>query len=174
MYTLDDLKNKGFAPEDFRYFYFMAHYSKQQNFTFEALKGAQNSLKAFKTAVQSHKNGQGDMADSQLESFRQEFLDAVNDDLNMPKALAVCQKVLKEEKSDKIYKLMMEFNKILGFDFEEKADKEIPQEIEELAKERWQAKQNKDFAKADSMREELAKKGYVIKDSKDGYVIEKA
>lgn len=174
MYRLDDLKNKGFDPEDFRYFYFMAHYSKQQNFTFEALKGAQNSLKAFKMAVRSHKNGQSNACESQLENYRQEFLDAVNDDLNMPKALAVCQKVLKEEKSEQIYQLMMEFNKILGFDFEEKAENKIPQEIEDLAKQRWQAKQNRDFAKADSMREELAKKGYVVKDSKDGYVIEKA
>ena len=171
--VLDDLKNKGFAPEDFRYFYFMAHYSKQQNFTFEALKGARNSLKAFKMAVKSHKGGQGDVSEKKLEEFRQEFLEAVNDDLNMPKALALCQKALKEEKSEQIFQLMMQFNKVLGFDFEEKVESSIPQEIQELAKQRWQAKQNRDFALADNLRDALAQKGYVVKDSKEGYSLEK-
>ena len=98
---------------------------------------------------------------------------AVNDDLNMPKALALCQKALKEEKSEQIFQLMMQFNKVLGFDFEEKVESSIPQEIQELAKQRWQAKQNRDFALADNLRDALAQKGYVVKDSKEGYSLEK-
>lgn len=174
MYTLNDLQEKGFDAEDFRYFYFMAHYSKQQNFTFEALKGAQNSLKAFKTAVKSHKNGLGDIIESKLEKYKDEFLDAINDDLNMPRALAVCQRLLKEEKSNKIYQLIMEFNRVLGFDFKEDFENDIPQEIAMLAQSRWKAKLEKDFTKADMIRQELAEKGYLVKDSKDGFKIEKA
>lgn len=171
IYTLDDLKARGFEPEDFRYFYFMAHYAKQQNFTFEAIKGAQNSLKAFKTAVLSHKNGQNKLEESALEEYRKVFLEAINDDLNMPKALAVCQKLLKEEKSSQVYSLIEEFNKVLGFNFEESS---VPEDVTSLANERWQAKQNKDYAKADAIRAEILAKGYVVKDSKDGFVIEKA
>ena len=172
MYTLDDLKAKGFEPEDFRYFYFNAHYSKQQNFTFEALKGAQNGLKSFKNLVLSHKNGTNDVSNEKIEEYKNEFLQAINDDLNMPKALAVCQKMLKENKSDKIYQTMIEFNRVLGFDFVEK--EEIPEEIKILAQNRWQAKQNRDFALADKLRKDILDKGYLIKDSKEGFVIEKA
>ncbi len=170
MYVLDDLQKRGFNPEDFRYFYFNAHYSKQQNFTFEALQGAQNGLKAFKNLVLSHKDGENFIEEKLLENYREEFLDAINDDLNMPKALAVCQKMLKENKSKQVYDLIMDFNKVLGFNFEIK--KEIPKEIQKLAQERWEAKQNKDFAKADLFRNEIAKAGYCVKDSKDGYTIE--
>lgn len=172
MYTLDDLKAKGFEPEDFRYFYFNAHYSKQQNFTFEALKGAQNGLKSFKNLVLSHKNGTNDVSNEKIEEYKNEFLQAINDDLNMPKALAVCQKMLKENKSDKIYQTMLEFNRVLSFDFVEK--EEIPEEIKILAQNRWQAKQNRDFALADKLRKDILDKGYLIKDSKEGFVIEKA
>ncbi len=172
MYTLDDLKAKGFEPEDFRYFYFNAHYSKQQNFTFEALKGAQNGLKSFKNLVLSHKNGANDVSNEKIEEYKNEFLQAINDDLNMPKALAVCQKMLKENKSVKIYQTMIEFNRVLGFDFVEK--EEIPEEIKILAQNRWQAKQNRDFALADKLRKDILDKGYLIKDSKEGFVIEKA
>ena len=170
IYTLDDLKAHGFEPEDFRYFYFMAHYSKQQNFTFEAIKGAQNSLKAFKAAVLSHKNGQNKILEDVLQEYKNAFLEAINDDLNMPKALAVCQKLLKEEKSSQVFDLINQFNKVLGFNFEQNA---IPEEITALANERWQAKLNKDFAKADNLRAEILKKGFTVKDSKDGFVIEK-
>lgn len=170
MYVLDDLQKRGFNPEDFRYFYFNAHYSKQQNFTFEALQGAQNGLKAFKNLVISHKEGKNTIDEKLLENYREEFLDAINDDLNMPKALAVCQKLLKENKSKQVYDLIMDFNKVLGFNFEIK--KEIPEEIQKLAQERWEAKQNKDFAKADLLRNEIAKAGYSVKDNKDGYSIE--
>ena len=172
MYTLDDLKAKGFEPEDFRYFYFNAHYSKQQNFTFEALKGAQNGLKSFKNLVLSHKNGTNDVSNEKIEEYKNEFLQAINDDLNMPKALVVCQKMLKENKSVKIYQTMLEFNRVLGFDFVEK--EEIPEEIKILAQNRWQAKQNRDFALADKLRKDILDKGYLIKDSKEGFVIEKA
>lgn len=172
MYTLDDLKAKGFEPEDFRYFYFNAHYSKQQNFTFEALKGAQNGLKSFKNLVLSHKNGANDVSNEKIEEYKNEFLQAINDDLNMPKALAVCQKMLKENKSYNIYQTMLEFNRVLGFDFVEK--EEIPEEIKILAQNRWQAKQNRDFALADKLRKDILDKGYLIKDSKEGFVIEKA
>lgn len=169
IYTLNDLKERGFDFEDFRYFYFMAHYSKQQNFTFSALTSARNSLKNLKKLAIEHK-GKEEKFDTS--AYEEEFLNAINDDLNMPVALAVTLKMLKENKSNDIYQTLLKFNEILGFDFEEKEDN-IPSEIKELASERWEAKANKDFAKSDELRNKILDLGYVVKDTREGYTIEK-
>lgn len=171
VYTLDDLKEKGFEPEVFRFFYFNAHYSKQQNFTYDSFMSAKNSLKNFKVALNEHKNGQNTLDNEKIEAYKEEFLNAINDDLNMPVALAVCQKLLKEPKSKDVYQLMTKFNEILGLNFDE--NEEIPEEIKVLAEKRWQARLNKDWAQSDALRDELNSKGYAVKDSKDGYQLGK-
>lgn len=174
-FTLADLEKNGFSSEDFRYFYFGAHYSKQQNFTYNALTSARNSLINFKKAVNEHKKGQCKLSQDKIEDYENKFLEAINDDLNMPVALAVCQKLLKEEKSKDVYDLIMKFNQILGLNFDENKNDniEIPSEILELANQRWQAKQERDFNKADNLRKIILEKGYKILDTKEGFNIEK-
>lgn len=175
IFTLSDLEKNGFSSEDFRYFYFMAHYSKQQNFTYDSLLSAKNSLKRLKLLVKEHKNGQFELSQEKIDEYKKEFLNAINDDLNMPVALAVVQKLLKEERSKDVYSLVMKFNEILGLNFEEQeAQTLIPQDIALLAQKRWQAKLDKNWQEADKLRNEIIEKGYVIKDSKDSYEIEKA
>ena len=169
LYTVDDLEKRGYLAEDFRFFYFLAHYSKQQNFTFDSLDMAKNTLKSIKNLAKEHKNG---AAKVDTKVYEDEFLDSINDDLNMPKAIAVVQKMLKEARSQDVYKTLEKFNQVLGLNLEE--EEEIPQEVKELAEKRWQAKQNKDWTVADAVRNELAAKGYTIKDKKDGYDIIKA
>lgn len=174
VFTLEDLKNNGFSPEDFRYFYFMAHYSKQQNFTYDSLMAAKNSLRNFKASVNEHKNGENILSEEGKKQYQEEFLNAINDDLNMPVALAVCQKLLKEPKSKDVYALIKKFNEVLGLNLdEEQKGEEVPQEIKDMAEKRWQAKKNKDFATADNLRAEISKLGYTINDKKDGYDIVK-
>ncbi len=170
IYTLADLKEKGFEGEDFRYFYFMAHYSKQQNFTFDALTSAKNSLKTLKNLATEHKNSDARLSEEELKGFEDEFLNAINDDLNMPLALAVVWKMLRGKKSKDAYGLLMKFNKVLGFNFDEET---IPQEVLELAKLRWQAKSEKDWARADDLRQKITNLGFAVKDSKEGYTINK-
>lgn len=165
LYTISDLEEKGYSAEDFRFFYFLAHYSKQQNFTFDSLDMAKNTLKSIKNLAKEHKNGS---AKVDTASYEQEFLDSINDDLNMPKAIAVVQKMLKEERSADVYKALEKFNQVLGLKLE---DDDIPQDIKELAEKRWQAKLARDWAMADALRAELDSKGYVVKDSKEGYEI---
>ena len=167
LYTISDLEAKGYNAEDFRFFYFLAHYSKQQNFTFDSLDMAKNTLKSIKNLAKEHKNGTAKIDTS---SYEKEFLDSINDDLNMPKAVACVLKMLKEERSPNVYETLLKFNKVLGLILEES---EIPQEIENLAEERWKAKTNKDFLKADEIRAKITELGYVVKDSKEGYTIEK-
>ncbi len=166
-YTLDDLEEQGFEPEVYRYFYFMAHYSKQQNFNRDAMEGAKNSLKNLKSSVSEHKKG---TASVDTTEYERQFEEAVADDLNMPKALAVVLRMLKEPKSADVYKTFLKFNEVLGFDLD---NKDIPKEIENLARDRWQAKKDRNFELADKLRKEILDKGYEIKDSKDGYDINK-
>lgn len=165
LYTISDLEKRGYSAEDFRFFYFLAHYSKQQNFTFDSLDMARNTLKSIKNLAKEHKNG-----DAKIDTsvYQQEFLESINDDLNMPKAIAVVQKMLKEERSKDVYQTFEKFNQVLGLNLEED---NVPQDIKDLAEKRWQAKLARDWAVADSLRGQLDAKGYVIKDSKEGYEI---
>ncbi len=167
LYTISDLEKKGYTAEDFRFFYFLAHYSKQQNFTFDSLDMAKNTLKSIKNLAKEHKNGTSAVDTTEYET---EFLESINDDLNMPRAIACVLKMLKEERSQNIYNTLLKFNEVLGLNLEED---EIPTEIKELAEARWQAKKDRDFQKADELRNKISTLGYVIKDSKDGYTIEK-
>ncbi len=171
IYTLDTLIERGFSPEDYRYFYFMAHYSKQQNFTFDALLTAKNSLKTMKNLTAEHKKSNEMLENEEIVQLENEFLNAINDDLNMPNALSVVWKMLRGKKARNAYETLIKFNKVLGFEFEEFI--EIPKEIEDIAKQRWQARLNKDWAKSDELRNCLAEKGWIVKDSKESYSLSK-
>ena len=97
-------------------------------------------------------------------------MQSINDDLNMPKAIAVVLKMLKETKSQDVYNTLMNFNQVLGLNFEEE-NEEIPENVNDLAQRRWQAKKDRDFALADKLREEISNLGYEVKDTREGYQI---
>ena len=167
VYKLADLEKKGFSPEDYRYFFFTAHYAKQQNFTWDGLEAAKNALKSMKAIANEHKIA-GETTKIKPQKVEEAFLEAINDDVNLPKALGVIWTMLKLPRDRRIYDLLMKFNAVLGFDF---TDGIIPTAVQQLAKERWDAKQVRDFAKADELRAQILKKGFTIKDTKDGYEI---
>ena len=166
LYTINDLKAKGYDAEVFRFFYFLAHYSKQQNFTFDSLDMAKNTLKSIRNLASEHKNGTATVDTSAYEA---EFLESINDDLNMPRAIATVLKMLKEERSQNVYATLEKFNTVLGLNLEE--ENQIPAEVQEKAEARWQAKKNKNFATADALRQEIDNLGYVVKDTREGYQI---
>ncbi len=167
VYNLDALEKKGFSPEDYRYFFFTAHYSKQQNFTWDGMESAKNALKSLKAILKEHKES-AQKTKVKIKNVERDFLEAINDDLNLPKALGIVWTVLRMPRDKQIYDLFVKFNQILGFNLE---DEVAPDEVEKLAKERWQAKQNKDYAKADEIRNQISQMGFDIKDTKDGYEI---
>ena len=169
VYKLDDLVAKGFTPEDYRYFFFTTHYAKQQNFTWEGLESAKNALKSMKNILKEHKEST-DNTKVKIDKAEKDFLEAINDDLNLPKALGIVWTLLKMPRDRKIYDAIIKFNQIFGFDFEGDI---IPTEVQELAKQRWQAKQNRDFATADELRNKISQLGFSVKDTKDGYEIVK-
>lgn len=175
--TLSTLIEKGFAPLDYRYFCLGTHYRKPLMFSYEALEGAKAARKRlFAKAAELTKSGKA--SPSKQKKYLQAFAREINDDLNTPKALAVLWDVLKDEKlSDKDkHSLILKFDEIFGLNLKE-AKKEkltIPEEVERLAQLRLLARINKDWKKADELREKIKELGYIIGDTKEGYELTKA
>lgn len=182
IYTIDQLKQMGYNPMDFKYFCLNTYYGKKINFTFDALKASQNALKKMHKLLDEHKNGSNIIDSKTIQKYKQEFLDAINDDLNTPLALGIVWTALKEPASKQIYDMIIDFDRALGLKLDVEyqdynnlsdQDKEIPEQVQQLLQERKVARQNKDFAKSDELRAKINALGYAIKDTKDGYEISK-
>lgn len=167
IYTLKALEEKGYSPMDLRLFYLSAHYSKQQNFTFEALNNAKESYANLKKLVLKHKNGSNTVENSIIEDYKNKFASYIADDINSPLALSVVWDALKNNKDSKdIYNLILNFDKFLGLKLNEIKEEvvSIPAEIIAIAEERKQARLNKDFATSDILRNKIADLGFTILD----------
>lgn len=175
LYTLDQLIEKGFSPLDYRYLNLLTHYRKSLNFTFDGLSSAKQALKSLKAIVFEHKNSNLSVPKEVLEKYEQEFRNAVEDDINMPLAVGVVWKLVKtEQKSKDVYDLVVKFDQVLGLDLcKQEQKEEIPSEIVQLAMQRQQARQEKNWAKSDELRNLIAEKGYLIKDTKEGFELSK-
>ena len=177
IYTISQLDEMGYEPLAYKFFCLNTNYTKKINFTFDGLKAAQLSLNNLRKILQEHKGKETKISPEVLAKYREEFLNAINDNLNTPLALGVLFSMVKnEEKSNDIYNLALDFDRVFAVGLDrtiEESVVDIPEDIKELAELRWQAKLNKDWASADKYRNEIQDKGYVILDSKDGYKIEK-
>lgn len=178
-YILSDLIKMGFRPLDLRYFFLNAYYAKQQNLTENELKSSQTALSRVYLLASQHKNGNVKINREKIEEYLNKFKEAISDDLNTPRALAVMWEVLKEkDKSEDYYKLLLKFDEVLGLDLENSEKylndkKDVPEEIIKLAEERLASKKEKNYAKADELRNKIVDAGYIIKDTPSGYEIEK-
>lgn len=169
IYTLEDLKNKGFSPLDYKMFTFTSHYRNKLNFTWESLESAKTALSRLKEGYQKHAEGSEDVDDSVINEYKTKFHEAINDDLNMPQAMSVVWDVIKNPiKSKKFAELLRKFDQVLGVKIDEKEEIELPKEIEDIIEERKQARADKDWNKSDELRDKLFDLGYVVKDTKNG------
>lgn len=174
--TVDVLKQKGYSPLAYRFFCLQSHYRKPLVFTFEALDIASNTYQKLKNRISNIKE-EGDF-DSAYETYQQAFKDALADDLNTSNAFTVLYDVLKDETLNGFTKLKLveSFDQVFSLDLlkkEEKVlDKELESYIQKKIEERKEAKQKKDFEKADAIREELKEKGILIKDTREGTIFE--
>jgi len=175
LYTLKDLREKGFSPLDYRMFNFSSHYRNKINFTFEAMEAAKSALKRLKEGYKAHKQGVQSIEEEIIAQYEQKFLEAINDDLNMPVAMSVVWEVIKNlNKSKQFAELLKKFDVVLGLKIdEEDKQEELPPDILELVEQRKLARANKDWAKSDELRDLILSKGYSVKDSKDGMIVEK-
>lgn len=173
-YRIEELKEKGFDPLAYRYFCLNSHYKSKLNFTFDGLKSAQTALNRLRSGVKQHFEGNAKVSVEEINKYKQQFIEAVNDDLNSPKALAVLWEVIrKEEKAKDYLELIKDFDRVLGLDLDIEKINNLPNEEEELSdevkaliEERNIARANKNWAEADRIRDILTGMGVKISDKK--------
>ena len=176
LYTLADLEEKGFEPLVYRMFNYTSNYRAQINFTFEAMEAAKVALGRLREGYLKHAEGTEDVSDEEIKAYEERFLEAINDDLNMPVAMSVVWDVIKNpNKSKKIQNLLLKFDEVLGLNLKDykKEENVLPEEIQSLVNERNEARLNKNWAESDRIRDLLIEKGYTVKDSKEGTIVEK-
>ena len=175
LYTLDDLQEKGYEPLVYKMFNFTSNYRSQINFTWEAMDSAKTALARLREGYLKHSEGTESVSSDVIKDYENKFLDAVNDDLNMPMAMSVVWDIVRNPiKSKDFQKLLLKFDEVLGLDLENYKPEEVklPEEIQKLVDLRNEARKNKDWAESDRLRDELVQKGYTVKDTKEGTVVE--
>ncbi|MDR1435369.1 MAG: cysteine--tRNA ligase [Puniceicoccales bacterium] len=185
LFTLADLKNRGYAPETVRYALISGHYRQILNFTLSGLDAAQSALNKLKIKIKNlHKNSEFTGNEDEIFSSKnityRHFngaIEALENDLNIPKCLGEIFSVLNGDATggelflEELYFLCF----ILGiekFIFSKNRDREsveIPEDIAELAARRWEAKRNKNFAESDRLRQSLSEKGWNVVDHREAY-----
>jgi len=173
--TLQTLIDKGYDPLVYKYFCFTAHYRSKLNFSFEALDTAKNSFNSLKQKVIEIKKNKDSKGDGKR--YIADFMEAVNDDLNMPQAMSFVWNVVRDNDlgAKEKYKILLEMDRILGFDFSDWKEEEVEMnsEIESLIKEREEARKKKDFKKSDEIRDKFKEMGIILQDTPNGVVWKK-
>lgn len=184
-YTLKDLLSKDYSAKAVRYLMLSAHYRTSLNFTDDSLKNAEETVKGLLDFMDKTKTLRidtvynNDLHKKVLET-KEEFEKSMDDDLNMPQALAtifdllrVANKAIDERKISQknlkeIYEQMMEFDSVLGILQKEVKEEKLPKEIMNLIIKREGHRKRGDFEAADKVRRELAEKGILIEDTPEG------
>ncbi len=183
-FTLRDIISRGFKPLAIRYLLFSVPYDKQLNFTFENLKGAENTIerlhdfkKRFREA--KLKDGINTELTEKAHGFLQDFEEAMDDNLNTSVALAALHNLVREvntalahevictEDRSEILHIIDKFDSVFGI-FGETKEEILDAEIELLIEERQEARRNRNFARSDEIRDLLAEEGIILEDTKDG------
>lgn len=165
-YTIQDVIDKGYDPLSLRYLYMTAHYRSPLNFTWESLQNAQNSLKKLYDIVSGYKESESAQSSDRHIS---NFLAALNEDLNMPEALAVCWDMLKSNLTEPTkLATILKMDKVLGLKLEDAIGYEIPTQVIDLAKTRQEYRKGGIWDKADLARKKINELGYSVEDLPDG------
>ena len=185
-FTLRDLLEKGYTGREIRYVLINAHYRSGLNFAFTALDDARKALEKIDRCVErlgvTGGTGATETAPDWAKKCLEDFAAAVNDDLNIPKAFASLFDLVRETnahlanqasgQSDNpsilsVFRRMDEVLGVIFFENEKKAV-EIPADVQALLDQRAEARKAKNWAESDRLRDEIAAKGWAVKDSKDG------
>ncbi len=183
--TISSLKEKGYEPEVYKLFCLQSNYRKELLFSYEGMDMAKQAYQKIVNKVRNidalfimddTRPFQDD--NKAIENYVLRFQDALSNDLNTPMAVTVLLDVLKDTtiSDNSKYILVREFDRVLGLNLTDKigvkeenvVDNELESYIQAKIEERKVAKENKDFAKADSIRNELLEKGIQLVDTKEG------
>ena len=171
------LEEKGYSPLDYRYFCLNSHYRNSLVFSYESLDIAKKALAKLRNKVMALDSSM-DVEEEKMRPYIKKFKESFENDINTSMMITVLYDVLKAEDINDTTKLAIvkDFDKVLSLDLCAVQEKEINDSFEEeiLAKieERKQAKADKDFKKADTIRDELLSKGVRLIDSREGTTYE--
>jgi cysteinyl-tRNA synthetase len=185
-FTLRDLQDKGYTGREIRYVLLNAHYRQGLNFTFDALTAARAALARLDECVDAL-TARAKLADAdngeRVPSHLEAFGNALADDLNASEAFSACFAFVRAANAALTAGLspagataaleeLRQMDRVLGFIFFGRAaTTDIPAEIQALADERAAARAAKNWAESDRLRDELAAKGWQVRDSKDGQTL---
>ena len=175
--TIDLIKSKGYSPLDYKFFCLNSHYRNSLVFSYESLDGAKNAFNKLKSRIASITED-GDVDNAIVESYIEKFSDAFKNDINTSLMITVLYDILKDNAANGSTKrfIINEFDNVLSLDLLKEDIKEVDSSLEEeiIAKieERKEAKKNKDFAKADAIRDELLARGIKLIDTREGTTYE--
>ena len=171
--TVSFLEEEGFNPLSYRFMVLLSHYRKQLTFSLESLSGAQNAYKKLKSKVNSLSKD-GSVDESIKTIYITKFKECLEDDMNTANAITLLYDLLKDDTHDTTkIKVIEQMDKVLSLDLLKTEEKNIDEAyIKEMIEKRNNAKKNKDFALADSIREELEEQGITLKDTREGTIYE--
>ena len=172
--TVSSLIEKGYNPLSFRFMCLLSHYRRQLTFSYASLDGAQNAYLKLKNKVLSLKN-EGAVNEDAYKFYNERFTSCLEDDLNTANAITVLYDLLKDEHITGATKLSLinKWDEVLSLDLTKEKTHGLEEEyIKEMIEKRAEAKKNKDFTLADSIRDELLKQGIVLKDTREGTIYE--
>ena len=172
--TLDStFIQNGIDPLVYRFATYQTHYRKPMEYSEESVQAARNGLEHLKNQVRSlMSKGMGDKA-SVNDGYKQKFIKELNDDLNMPRALASVQDALKSDMDDsEKLATVLDFDRVLGLDLKKvAAAEELPENIQQKTAARKKVRAEKNWALSDQLRDEIQALGYVVQDAKDGMTV---
>jgi len=176
---LRQLADRGYSPADYRYWLLQSHYRTTANFSWEAIEAAKQGLLRLRRLVYGDLGGAtlGDVDEEYMDSF----IAALSDDLDTPKALAILADLTKDNQLSPADKLatIRAFDSLLSIGLSKPmsegqqelglvVSQDLPADIKMLLESRQQARQSKDFALADKLRDKLKQSGYEVTDTADG------
>jgi len=180
-YTLKDLLKKDYDPIAIRYVLLSTHYRQQLNFTFKDLEAAKNTIDKLKDFMQRLQEMDSDKKNPDILNLtlkaKTEFERAMDNDLRISSALAAIFNFVKEinkikelskKDAELVYDQMLKFDSVLGLNLDKAEKKELTQEEKQLIEDRETARAEKDFTKADELRDKLKQKGIILEDTKEG------
>ena len=169
--TIKTLKEEGYNPLAFRYFILNSYYHKQVNFTYEILDQNQAAYLKLLNKTTSL-TPDGDKDDNKFNLYDDKFKSYLENDMNTSNAVTLVYDLLKDNEVNNTTKIALieSWDKVLGLDLRKTETKKNDNEdyILEMIEKRNEAKKNKDFALADSIRDELLSKGIMLVDTREG------
>ena len=167
--TVSLLIEKGYDPLSFRFMCLNSHYRKQLVFTYEALNQAEATLKKLRNRI-SNIVDEGELDEGEFSTYNDRFIKEISNDLNTANALSVMYELIKDEQVNGHTKLELikKFDKVFSINLINEKSKNEDKEILDLIEKRSEAKKNKDFELADSIRSELENRGIILVDTREG------